>query len=221
MPALPFGLCREFDDLYAISFAIRLLANLQVEVRALDGADALKSVRPKLQHLGNVPPHSRFGRRRERQERHVSQVAAEARDHAPVICAEVVAPLLDTVRLVHSDGTQAPIVTQPAQLVQDGRGFVFACVEGELWIEELGCDVDQKVLTLQCFRNLRAVCLHRPGENGDLSPDELVDLANLVLHQGNEGRDHDHGAVRGKGRELVHQGLPTARAPHHEGVPAL
>lgn len=158
------------------------------------------------QALGDLLVRGVRRRRRERDARHVRPAPAED-GQGQVVRAEVVPPLRHTVRLVdREDG-------DPAAGEQIERG-----VEAE----PLRCQIDDIQLTREelgldgatLVEVLRRV--HEPGADA-----ERAQRVHLVLHESDEGRDHDACAGPDQGRDLIAQGLSAAGRHQDDGVPAV
>ena len=127
-----------------------------------------------------------------------------------VLGPEVVPPLRHAVRLV--DGEQR----QPPVLVHRGQGF-----EHGVHDEALGRDV-QKVEFTHPQGPLRFSCLNfiQTGIQKTCLHAQLPERCHLVLHQGDERRDDERGALAQQRRQLVAERLAAAGGHQHQRVAA-
>ena len=124
----------------------------------------------------------------------------------PVVGPEVVAPLRHAVRLVDREAGERRGGEQPPEGLRR---------------EPLGRDVEEPQASL-AHRGLGGAALRGSRERvqrrrRDALPDELV---HLVLHQGDEGRDHERRPLREQGRQLVADRLAGAGRHDGEQVPS-
>ena len=130
----------------------------------------------------------------------------EQRADAPVVGAEVVAPLRDAVGLVDRDELHVAARERLDERV--GR-------------EALGRRVDELVPPAQHGRLAAAtlVGIERRGEEGRRHAARL-ERAHLVFHERDERREHERRALEHGGRHLVGERLAAARGRHDEHPPA-
>ena len=137
-------------------------------------------------------------------------VAFVQRGELQVFRAEIVAPLRDAVRFV--DGEQGQLA-----------GFGERVEHGQRAVEQQAFrgDVDEVELAAEdrLFDRLRFAPVEGGVEAGGLDA-ELGQRIDLVLHQGDEGRN-DHGAARAEqGGNLVAQALAAAGGHENQGIAA-
>ncbi len=150
----------------------------------------------------DVGAHLLRGGRREGHDRRLREDLAQVGE-AAVLGPEVVPPLADAVGLVHGDGAHV----EAAQLGQEARRH-----------QALGRDVEQPVAplaeTAQAAPGVVRVERRVEEGGGDARDVEGVDL---ILHQGDERRDHHREARAHHRGELEAEALPAARGQegHH------
>ena len=191
------------------------------DVGAVEAGDVDRRVRQP-----EAPPHVvaglGIGGGRARDEGHAGEQRAQAAE-LYVLRAEVVTPLRDAVCLV--DGEQGDAGGGGARGpgprgIADRRKLLQAAEEG-LGHQRLGGDVQE--LELPCVQGAQhapgLVALERRvvGGGADAGRPQRVDL---VLHQGDERRDHDARAGPEHRRQLVAERLASAGGHEHEGVAA-
>ena len=129
-----------------------------------------------------------------------------------VLGAKVMAPLAHAMRFVNRKQTQAPLRMQHVELCQKTRRG--QTLRGG--IQERGLATAQALLHRIGFfarqTGIQKVCLHTG----------FVQCAHLVMHEGNQWRDHHRHAVScaltRNGRHLVTQRFTAARGHQHQGV---
>ena len=199
-------LADEADD---VLFGVHLVADLVVEVRAVEGGLEDGGV-GDAEVLEDVALDLGRGRRGEGDDRGRLDVLDDGPD-LPVFRAEIVAPFGDAVRLVH--GVEGDVdLFQEGDVLFLGQGF-----RGD--VQELG-DPAQEVLP-----DLGDLGAAQRGVEEMRDPvagfHEAPDGVHLVLHQGDERGDDDGRAFHHQGGELVAQGLAAARRHQDEGVAAI
>ena len=119
---------------------------------------------------------------------------------------EIVAPLRDAVRLVHDDVGD----------VQDGQ-----VVLEQPGLDTFGGDIQELVVTVGRVvqREVHFVPVH-PGVDGDGADAPGGEVLDLVLHQGDEGRDHEGEAVAHHRRHLETHRFPASGGEDGEHVAA-
>ncbi len=142
---------------------------------------------------------------RERDARHVGPALGELRQRE-VVGAEVVTPLGDAVRLVDREEGDAPLFEEALD---------------RLGIEPLWRDVEQ----VELAREVGA--LHRSTLGRQLARVEVRgahavahERVDLVVHERDERRHHDAGALAEERGDLVAEALATARGHEHDRVAA-
>ncbi len=153
----------------------------------------------------DVLRHPRRGGRRQRQNRHRREELPNF-GNSEVRRAEIIAPLGNAVRLIHrQQGDLHRLQTLPE-------------VSGR---QAFGRDVEEFHLAgLRFVQGGFRVVGEHAGVDG-LRPDApLVQILDLVLHQGDEGRDDEAKSPAHKPRYLVCDGLPSAGRHKSERVPA-
>ena len=138
----------------------------------------------------DVGPGARVGGRGQRQPRHVAMVVEQGAQLA-IVGAEVMPPFADAMRLVDRDQRQRHLVDQPPEAL--GR-------------RPLGRDIEQVELAgaEALDASPRGRCRPRSARpRGCRSPRR----ADLVVHQRDQRRDDQRGAVAGQRRQLVAERL--------------
>ena len=196
------------DELDDVPLGIRLVADLVVEVFAVEGI---------LEHAGvqhaevllDVGLDFRCGRGRQGDDGSAVDLGDDLAD-AAVFGAEVVAPLGDAMRFIYR-------IERDMQLLEQLDVLFFG--------QRLGRDVEQFGDTGQQigfhFGDLGLV-ERGVQEMGDafLVLDEAADGIHLVLHQGDQGGDDDGCAGQAKGRQLVAERLAATCGHQHESIAA-
>ncbi len=141
----------------------------------------------------------RVGGRGQRQPRHVGMVVEQWAQLA-IVGAEVVAPFADAMRLVDRDQRQPRMLGQLAEPF--GR-------------RAFGSDIEQVELAGAEPLDRRLAVAVRRGQRSGADPDRLG-RADLVVHQRDQRRDHQRGAVADQRRELVAQRLARAGRHHRK-----
>ena len=122
-----------------------------------------------------------------------------------VLGSEVVPPLADAVRLVHGDQRTVEFAQQRAE-AREG--------------EPLGRRVDDlkgpPLHVGHALAHLPCVQGCSQEARGDAAG---LKSAHLVVHQGDERRDHQRGSGQKRGGELIDQALATARRRHQQQPP--
>ena len=195
----------ETDDI--LLHVLRLGAHLVIEVGTVEGTHEVLRC-GDAQILFDVLAHLVRRRGREGNDgRHTDLV--DHRADAAVLGTEVVAPFRDTVGLIH--GIEGDLHRR------EELGVLGLVQTLGRHIEQLGPAGEHIVLH---FVNLSAT-LRRVEEVGHaVVLRGLTDGVHLILHQGDERRDHDGRALHHKRRQLVAQTLAAARRHQHESVVA-
>ena len=184
----------------------RLGTHLVVEVGAVEARDEGVGLL-HAEVFDDILLHLGGGRSGEGQDRHLGVDGGDGVAQAAVFGTEVVAPFRDAVGLV--DGEE-----RDGDLLQELHRLGFR--------EGLRCHIEQFRATLQeVFLHL--VGLH-PREGGveevghAVAARSIAHRVHLVLHQCNQGRDHDGRPFRNHRRKLVAEALAATRGHDDEGV---
>ncbi len=174
------------------------------EVGSLEAGYQLERA-PQAELIGDVGPYLGRGRGGKRR-RGDAQLRTEPGEPA-IIRPKIMAPLADAVGLVHHEADR------PRALQRGAEGAV---------AQPLGGDVDQ-VQPTPGQRGLRRLPVgdrhSRVQRRGGDPPG--AKRVHLVLHQGDQRRDHDRGAVEQERRKLEAERLARARGHHRHEVPPL
>ena len=202
-PALVVVLLDEADDI-RLHLAV-LPSDLVVEIGPIEGAAEDPRV-PHLERLQDILLHHRRRGRRESDDGTSLDLIDDLPD-AAVLRPEVMTPLADTVRLVHGV-----------------EGYRYRLEELHILLLRQTLRSDEEHLS----RSARQVGTHllqlRLGERGvhHMSHGRVCSAASdrihLILHQSDEWRDDDRGALADQGGQLVAEGLASAGRHKHEGV---
>ena len=163
------------------------------EVGPLEAAPEQQPL-PEAELVHDVLRHLRRGRGREGDHGRIHELAQRA--DLQVIRAEVIAPLRDAVRLVHDDVAQGQHVqVRPEQ----GRA------------EALGRDVQELEIPVRRVveGEVHLPAVH-PGVDGQGADPPVGEVLHLVLHQGDQRRDHERKALLHQGGHLEAHGLAPA-----------
>ncbi len=153
---------------------------------------------------GDIPPHLFGGRSRIGADGDFRESLAQEAETA-VFGAEIMPPHADTVGLVDGDGghPQAP------EKIDEPGGD-----------QPLGRHVEKAEPPRAQLPGHPAPLTRGQGtvepSGGDAAPDQGVDL---VLHQGNQGGNHQGQPGKEQGGRLVTEALPPAGREHHDRVP--
>ena len=134
---------------------------------------------------------------------------------AAVFGSEVVTPLADAMGLVNGKKAQKPPLGQRTHLRQEPGGG-----------QALGCGIQQgQGSGQQAFLNRLGGFPRQAGVQIGGGHAQLVQCPHLVVHQGDQGGDHDGRAqarpLSNNRRHLVAQGLAAAGGHQHQGVVAV
>ncbi len=182
------------------------------DVGAVKAADE-DARRFELHALDDVGAGQRIGRGGERNARHTG-IALVQHGQLAVLRPKVVPPLADAMRLV--DGEQGQLAHR-MQLIEQAQKT--------RRVEPLGRHIQQGDAARQQLQlHIAGLVVVEGGvEEGGLDTD-LVHGADLVVHQRDEGRDDDGGAVAlllaHDGRDLVAQAFAAAGGHQHQRIAA-
>ncbi len=200
--ALALVLLDEADD---VAVDVVLGPDLVVEVRAVERRLEDRGV-AHAEVLLDVELHFGRGRGRERDQRRRADLVDDRTD-AAVLGAEVVAPFRDAVRLV--DGIERDL-----DLAQEGDVVLFGeRLRSE--VEQLGLAVEH-VLTDLLHGGLVERRVEEVGDARLLG--EGAHGVDLILHQGDQGRNDDGHALHEQRRQLVAQRFAAARRHQHKRI---
>ena len=170
----------------------------------------LKQRPAQLQHPDQVGPHPR---RRRGAEGHQGHPGAEAPQlaQAPVVGPEIVAPGADAVGLIHGQPHQVALVLDFLQ--QAAR---------RLPLQALGGQIEQaQPVIAQAAQELAAAGrIQTAVETGRLDAAALQ-VQHLVLHQGHQGRHHQHQPLTHQGRELITERFAGPCGQHRQAIASL
>ncbi len=159
---------------------------------------------PHLELTQDVADHAPGGGRGQRQDRQGAELALESLELA-VGGTEIVPPMADAVRLVHHHQAHLAAGDQPAQRA----------------LERLGRHVEQLDLAAAQRGDPLAALLELEGRvdqrGAEAEPGESV---HLVLHQRDQGRDHQHRPGQQLGRDLEGERLAGPGGHHPDAVAA-
>ena len=196
-------LTKETDDVF---LRLHLVPYFIIKVGPIEG---------RLEHLGildmeileNVALHLGRGRSREGDDGGQLDFFHDGADF-PVFRTEIVAPFGDTVGFVHR-------VERDLDLPQKGD-VLFLRKGFRCYIQQFG-DAPQQIF-LDFLKLLTAQGgvqeMGNPGVSGLEAPDGI----HLVLHEGDEGRNHDSRPFHDQGGQLVAERLAAAGGHEHKGV---
>ena len=180
------------------------------DVGAVKTADKLARLL-QLQALHDVLPRQSVGSGRQRNTRHLGKALVQHRQR-PVFGAEVVPPLAHAMRLINGEQGQLTALVQGIKLGQETRRG-----------HPLRGGVQHRDVTAQqTFLDLRGLFARQCGIQECSTHPRLMQSANLVVHQGNQGRNHHRDALAclltRNGRYLVAQRLAATRGHQHQGI---
>ena len=183
-------------------------ANLVKEVRAIERRFEDRSI-GHTQILLDVHLHLGCSRSRKCNERSLADIVDNGA-YAAILRAEIVSPLRDTVRLV--DG-----IERNFDLAQECH-IILLCerLGGKVQQFGLACQNVATHLIDRCLVERRVQKVGNTRLGG-----ERAHSIDLILHQGDKGRDDDCHTIHNKRRQLVAQRLTTARRHQHKGVASL
>ena len=200
------------DEAQQLLARVVLLDDGVADVGAVETADELARLL-QLQAFDDVGTCQRIGRGGQGHAGHAWVTLVQHRQGS-VFGAEIMPPLADAMRFVNGKQRHLPALGQGIELRQEARRG-----------DALRCRVQQREFTAQ------QALLHCGGfhaaeagvQKGGFHAG-FVQGAHLVVHQGDQRRDHDGGAVAGllacDGRDLVAQGLTAAGGHQHQRVAA-
>ena len=205
---------RGVNDPAAGCLAEKLDQHVDLLAIASRGPDLVEEVGPgepgdedprpiQVELLDDVAAHGVGGRGRQRDRGRLAQHPAEVSE-AGVVGPEVVPPLADAVGLVDRQQLQPH---RPDRLQEAAAAKAF------------GHDVDQLVLACRHPVQARAQLGHRERavDQRHRQPQGL-ELIDLVLHQGDQRRDHQRQAIEHQGGQLVAKALAAAGGHHAQTV---
>ena len=161
------------------------------------------TLRAEAQAAADVFYHLRGGRGRQGQDGAVGQQVAQPGD-LEVGRTEVVAPLRDTVGLVHGD---------------EGHVHTPHLVLEHLGAETFGRDVEKLVgAEDRIVKMAHVVVVALVGIDGGGAHTAAAEVLHLVLHQRHQRRDDDGHALHGHGRHLEGDALATTRGHEAQRV---
>ena len=174
------------------------------QVRSIEAGDDRFGV-GEAERADDVGADSRSRRRRERHRAPRAQLIANLAD-AQIARPKVMSPLADAVRFVHREQRDADVAQLLGQLAE-GKPF-------RREVEELGLAAQHAAHAIADFSaRQRAVDERRR----DAALHQRVDL---VLHQGDQRRDHHREPGQHQRRNLIAQRLSAARRQDDHRVPA-
>ena len=194
----------EAQQLLARTPSGRGLVDAVTDVRPVETADKHTSLL-EAEARNDFAPRGFIGGGRQGNTRNAGETLLQYRQ-LDVFRTEIVPPLGNTVGLI--DGEQR-------------QGGTRQQVEGALQHQPLGRDIQQIKLSAQqlLLDGTRAGGIEGGIEKRGAHPG-LLEGRHLVLHQGDQRRDHDAGAGARNGRNLKTQGLATAGGHEHQGIAA-
>ncbi|MCY1390931.1 hypothetical protein D9M71_57560 [compost metagenome] len=189
----------------------------QLLARLLLGHDTIEDIRPvearqealcilQVQAVDNLFASALVGGGGQGNSRHIWKQFCEL-SQLQVFGAEIMAPLRDAMRLV--DGEQGDI--QAAQEVEHAR------LHQTLRRQVQHLDLAVANLHSQVTLLLGA----QRGVQGSGSHAQLFEGSDLVVHQGDQWRNHHGQAIAQQGRDLEAQGLAAAGGHQHQGVATI
>ena len=137
----------------------------------------------------------------QRQPRHLAMLVEQGQQQ-PIVGPEIMAPFGNAMRLVDREQGDVGFLQQPLERL--GR-------------RPLGRDVEQVELAVAQRVADRARVLAGAGQRGGVNP-EALGAAHLVLHQRDQRRDDDRGAVPRQRRQLVAERLARPGRHHRQRV---
>mmetsp|Transcript_10039 Transcript_10039/g.28327 ORF Transcript_10039/g.28327 Transcript_10039/m.28327 type:complete len:299 (+) Transcript_10039:2087-2983(+) len=195
-----------------------LCPDLDAQVGPSEGTDDPCRVLPEPQAPRDVLPHLGRCRGCERQDGHLRQALAD-QAQLLVVRPEVVAPLGDTVGLIDRDQPQPDGVIHPLQKVYAAkldRLFGRQVDEGDPALRRPW--LHAPVVLAAAEEGGGGVALLHQALLDQSGPHCLVQLDDLVLHQGHQRRDHNHRFTHAQPRKLEAHRLAGTCRHHHQGV---
>ena len=201
------------DEAQQLGARVVALDDGVADVRTVEAADEQARVL-QLQPLDDVGAGVVVGGGGQRDARHRGEALVQ-RAQAEVFLAEVVAPLADAVRLVDREQAQQATLVQRLHHRQEARRQ-----------QPLRCDVEQRQPPgQQVALDRRGLLRAQRGVQEGRRHADLVERADLVLHQRDQRADHHRdplaGAMAHDRRNLVAQTLAAAGGHQHQRVAAV
>ena len=188
-----------FEQMQQLLVPVLCADHAEIEVRTIEARDAGERL-PEAEQGDDVGTHVfRGSGGKGSDDRTVRQRSDKSGDPS-VARAEILSPLGYAVRLVHSNERDRQVGTERAE---------FHGIESfRRNIDELVGTACHAVENTSVFRGGQGAVAERGGDR------QRVEGADLILHQGDKGRDHKRDAGKHHRRDLVAEGFPGTGGHH-------